>query len=102
MAEYEADGTDPSVTVLWCDTEVHQQEISDPSECDPKGYGGTRYKPVFDYINDNGLDPKAVVYLTDGYCDDFDYDPGCPVLWGLTEKCPTFEPSFGEVMVINK
>ena len=102
MAEYEADGTDPSVTVLWCDTEVHEQEISDPSEFDPKGYGGTRYKPVFDYIKDNGLDPKAVVYLTDGYCNDFDYDPGCPVLWGLTEKCPTFEPSFGEVMVINK
>ena len=102
MREYEVDGVDQSIKVLWTDTEVHEQEVDDPSDFNPKGCGGTRYKPVFDYIKDNQIDPKALVYLTDGYCDDFDYDPGCPVLWGLTNKLRSFKPPFGEVMVINQ
>tara|TARA_Y100000310_G_scaffold345399_1_gene464471 strand:+ start:1205 stop:2467 length:1263 start_codon:yes stop_codon:yes gene_type:complete len=102
MREYERDGVDQSIKVLWADTEVHEQDVTDPSEFKPKGRGGTEYEPVFDHIKENGLNPKAVVYLTDGYCDDFDYDPGCPVLWGLTKKLRSFKPPFGEVMVINQ
>lgn len=102
MQEYEKDGVSPELTVLWCDTEVHEQQVSDPSEFNPVGGGGTLFKPVFDHIADHVDNPRAVVYLTDGYCDDFDYTPSCPVLWGLTERNDTFNPPFGEVMVINQ
>ena len=102
LKEYEQDGVDPEVTILWCDTEVHEQQVSDPSDFKPVGGGGTRFSPVFKHIIESGMDPRAVVYLTDGYCDDFGEDPGCPVLWGLTNKCPGFDPPFGETMVINQ
>lgn len=103
IREYEKDGVDPEITVLWCDTEVHEQQISDPDEFNPKGNGGTEYEPVFDYIEENGLDPKAVVYLTDGYCYDYNFTPpDCPVLWALTNKLRSFKPPFGEIMVINQ
>ena len=102
MRELEQDGKDPTIKVLWADTEVHEQDVSDADEFKPTGCGGTMYKPVFDYIEENEINAKCVVYLTDGYCDDYDYDPGLPVLWALTSKCRSFEPPFGEVVVINQ
>tara|TARA_Y100000593_G_scaffold76913_1_gene142292 strand:- start:2300 stop:3448 length:1149 start_codon:yes stop_codon:yes gene_type:complete len=102
LREYEKDGADPEVTVLWCDTEVHEQTLSDSSEFRPKGGGGTDFAPVFEHIKEKGYDPKAVVYMTDGYCHSFGDDPGCPVLWALTNKCDSFSPPFGETMIINQ
>ena len=102
LSEYEKDGVDPEVTILWCDTEVHEQTVSDPSEFNPQGGGGTDFAPVFEYVKDKGYEPKALIYLTDGYCNSFGDDPGYPVLWGLTEKCDYFDPPWGETMVINQ
>lgn len=103
IREYEKDGVDPEITVLWCDTRVHEQQISDPEEFRPKGNGGTEYEPVFKYIDEEGLDPEAVVYLTDGYCYDYKFTPpDYPVLWALTNKLRSFKPPFGEIMVINQ
>ena len=102
LSEYEKDGVDPEVTILWCDTEVHEQTVSDPKEFNPQGGGGTDFAPVFEYVKEKGYEPKALIYLTDGYCNSFGDDPGYPVLWGLTEKCDYFDPPWGETMVINQ
>lgn len=64
----------------------------------PRGGGGTRFSPVFDYIRDNNIDPVGIVFLTDLCCDDFGDAPDCPVLWVSTglDAAP-----FGEVVMIQ-
>ncbi len=101
MQEYEKDGIDPTLTVIWCDTQVHEQIVTDPREFKPQGGGGTMFSPVFDHIREHHETPRAIIYLTDGYCHDFGEEPDCPVLWGLTRTNRSFDPPWGEVMVIE-
>lgn len=35
-----------------------------------KGGGGTMFQPTFDYLVSQGIEPSAVIYLTDGYAGD--------------------------------
>jgi predicted metal-dependent peptidase len=72
-----------------------------PLALKPKGGGGTCFVPGFEYIEKNGIEPMAVVYLTDGYCSTFPEASDSPVLWVLTEKNRNFEPPFGEVLFLN-
>lgn len=97
---YEEQGTQ-QITVLWCDTQVTEQIVCDPSELKPVGGGGTNFAPVFDAVRKRHADAKAVVYITDGECSSFGTDPGVPVLWALTERNARFKPPFGEVMQIE-
>ena len=68
--------------------------------------GGTRFDPPFLLIDQEGFDPSAVIYFTDGYNG---YRPieqrtaevvNYPVLWATTGVEPTFEAGaeFGEVV----
>ena len=65
--------------------------------------GGTRLDPPFHLVDQEGLEPSAFIYFTDGYCrveertaEVVDY----PVLWATTGVEPTFEAGaeFGEVV----
>jgi predicted metal-dependent peptidase len=94
---YQEKGQDPELLVLWCDTEVSAQTVQDADELRPRGGGGTSFAPVFRYIEKHGLQPKAVIYVTDGWCGDFGHEPPCPCLWVLTEKNRDFKPPFGEI-----
>jgi predicted metal-dependent peptidase len=67
---------------------------------EPKGGGGTDFRPGFDYIEENDLHPKAVVYLTDGRCNRFPEPPEYAVLWALFSDVE-FNPPFGEVLTIE-
>jgi predicted metal-dependent peptidase len=62
------------VHVIYCDTKVtgHDEYTADdlPINIRTVAGGGTRFKPAFDYIDDQDLEPEVVVYLTDGECDD--------------------------------
>ena len=61
------------VHVIYCDTNVtgHDEYTADdlPINIRTVAGGGTRFKPAFDYIDDQDLEPEVVVYLTDGYGD---------------------------------
>lgn len=95
--------------VIWCDAEVHRvDEAEDPSDLElirakgSTGGGGTDFRPVFDEIKKMGLEPDALVYLTDG---DGSYPksaPQYPVLWGnITKGYELGRPyPFGEVITI--
>lgn len=98
---YEDQGQSPEVSVLWCDTKVHEQTIADASDLKPEGGGGTDFAPVFDAVRARHEDAKAVVYITDGHCNSFGQEPACPVLWVLTEDNYRFKPPFGEVITIS-
>lgn len=66
-----------------------------------RGGGGTSFAPGFKYIIDNSVECKAVVYLTDGYADEFGPDPGLPVLWLVTDR-KDFKPPFGWVIPYSR
>lgn len=99
MATCEAKGA-PELTVVWCDTEVAFQVVSDPKELRPVGGGGTMFSPAFRWINENRPQTKGVVFVTDGYVSDFGPEPEYPVLWILTGVNESFRPPFGEIACV--
>ena len=90
------------VTVIHCDTEVrHVEEMEEDSDIEPVGRGCTDFRPPFAYVDEEGLDIKVLVYLTDGYCDYFPtFEPDYPVLWVIYNN-KRFNPPFGEVIYVD-
>ena len=83
------DDLQPSKThVVQCDTEInhidtfHQGELFNVTKI--HGRGGTDFEPVFDWIEEEFINPMAVVYLTDGECDAPSNIGNYPVFWGVT------------------
>jgi predicted metal-dependent peptidase len=56
--------------------------------------------PVFDYLRENGLEPDALVYLTDGLGSFPREAPKFPVIWG--NIYPESKFPFGDVVDIPK
>jgi predicted metal-dependent peptidase len=94
---------DINVTMYYADAEVYgPYELKSNSPLpEPRGGGGTDFRPFFDTV-DNNLKPReytVAVYLTDGYGDFPKQEPIVPTLWVVTpgglalEKFP-----FGEAI----
>jgi predicted metal-dependent peptidase len=85
------------VTVIYCDTKVaavEEFEAQDlPLKLTPKGGGGTDFRPPFAWVEDQGLQPVCLIYLTDGECNRFPEPPDYPVLWVGTHD---FTAPFGD------
>lgn len=80
------------LTLIQCDARIQKvTKYSSDKPYDPAegfqayGFGGTDFRPVFDYIEENELNPTALIYLTDGYGPAPDEEPSYPVLWVITE-----------------
>jgi len=76
------------VHVVYVDTKVHSpQEFNsrepwDISAFKPAGFGGTDFRPGFEWVEENGIDPCVAVYLTDMDCSSFpEQAPDYDVLW---------------------
>jgi len=82
------------VHVLYCDAHVHGVDEYTPDDfpvhIQAKGGGGTSFKPVFEYIDDNNIDPECVVYLTDGYGDQNTFTTTHETVW-LTTGTTSFD-----------
>lgn len=80
------------VHVIYCDDEIHGVDVferGEPIVMAPKGYGGTDFRPVFDYVENEGIQPACLLYLTDMMGDFPAKAPDYPVLWGDTfGLCP--------------
>jgi predicted metal-dependent peptidase len=66
----------------------------------PKGGGGTSFKPFFEHVRDSGTpgETTLLIYLTDGYGSFPNCTPEQPVLWVVTPGgLPSSEFPFGEV-----
>lgn len=92
--------------VVYYDTKIEGTETITcddvPVNLHPIGGGGTNYRPVFEYVNKEGIEPLFAINLTDGQCWSFpDNEPEYPVLWVLTNKT-TFKPPFGEVLYVKE
>ncbi len=77
------------VHVLYFDTEVQRAETFEFGQTialKPKGGGGTDFRPVFEYLEAQRIEPHAVVFLTD-LCGSFpEREPAWPVIWASTER----------------
>ena len=89
-----------SVHVVYCDDRIRLVEQFDLSSGDPlevKGLsgGGTDFIPPFAWVEQEGLDPAGLIYLTDLCCSSFPLDPGYPCLWVSTFRT---DAPFGDVI----
>jgi len=69
-----------------------------------KGRGGTDFDAGFELIKKDDLQPKFIIYFTDGECHvNPESEPDCPVLWALLKRdySKHFKPPFGEVLFID-
>jgi predicted metal-dependent peptidase len=85
-------------------TNIEDFSYSDmPLKLNPKGGGGTRFSPVFNYVRENELMPAGLIYFTDLECNDYpDIPPGYPVLWICYNKySEPDKPPFGELIRIK-
>jgi len=86
------------VHVLYFDAVVHRvesYECGQPIHLSPVGGGGTDFRPCFDWLDEHGIVPQTLVFLTD-LCGSFPAQgPGYPVIWAATGKQPA---PFGEVV----
>ncbi len=91
---------DTTLTVLFHDTKVQgsqsfsRQDL--PLRITPQGGGGTDYRPVMDYIHEQGYAPNCLIWFTDLECNRFPEEPPFPVLW-LPERDNGTVVPFGEV-----
>jgi len=92
--------------VVCCDTNIHNTaefRTEDlPIAIEPKGGGGTSFRPVFEWVEQEGIDPAALIYFTDLYCNQYpDQQPDYPVLWVLPkESCR--EAPWGDTLVMTE
>ena len=83
------------LVVMWCDAKVHRvDEVESAEDMDElrhrgaPGGGGTSFVPVFDEIASMGLEPEALVYLTDMLGTFPAKAPSYPVLWAKIYDAP--------------
>lgn len=92
------------VYLVPCDARVH--EVTQLSADDNLagmniplgGGGGTSFIPVFDWIEENGIDPAALVYLTDMYGSFPEEKPPYTVIWAATSNV---EAEWGETVKVE-
>jgi predicted metal-dependent peptidase len=95
------------LVIMWCDAMVHRvDEAEDPSDLNvirakgAPGKGGTSFVPVFDEIAKLGIEPDALVYLTDGMGTFPQKAPSYPVIWG--NIYPQSKYPWGDVVDVPK
>jgi len=86
--------------LIYCDMRVTGYESLEkwdlPIRFKPLGGGGTDFRPVFDFLNQERIFPACLIYLTDLECRHFpSKPPEYPVLWIQTGTRNKEGPRFG-------
>ncbi len=94
---------DTNLLVMYHDTVVqghaNYTRQDRPLLLTPKGGGGTDYRSIPKFIEQENFSPSALLWFTDLECEYFPEEPHYPVLWISTRK-QNFEPPFGEIIYI--
>lgn len=99
-----AKGEFEHIYLLQCDAEIQRvecyhrpEEIPKNMEFSVKGFGGTDFRPVFQWVEEQKKEdvvPDLLLYLSDGYGDYPEKEPEYPVYFVLTEKSKTDMPKW--------
>lgn len=88
------------VHIVWCDARVQHVQTFERGESlkpEARGGGGTDFRPVFNWVEEQGLEPQALIYITDMYGYFPDEAPDYPTIWVKTTDVPA--PFGGEVRI---
>ena len=88
--------------VVWIDSEVEGVdtfERGDTVKLEPRGGGGTDFRPAFDWVAEQAEQPACMIYLTDLYGSFPQEPPPYPVLWISTER--DMQAPFGETVYLE-
>jgi predicted metal-dependent peptidase len=80
--------------VLWCDADIGRvDDLDDPEDLlelhedvnrnGVNGGGGTDFRPPFKWMDEQGVQPEIMIYLTDTYGTFPDKEPDYPVVWAI-------------------
>lgn len=97
---------DTTLNVLWCDQDITLEQtfsrLDLPLNPTPLGGGGTDFKPPFNWIEAQDINPSCLIYFTDMQCNRFpESEPEYPVLWVKVGN-EGYEPPFGEVISFSE
>jgi predicted metal-dependent peptidase len=99
------------LVVIWCDAKVQRvDDIDEPTDLEAlrmeinaaggaPGGGGTSFVPVFEEIDELGLQPDMLVYLTDTYGTFPKMEPDYPVIWASIAE--DVKVPFGELVHVE-
>ena len=90
-----------AIHVVYCDAAVQSTQQFGPSEpvrLEPRGGGGTDFRPAFEWVAENHIAPVCLIYLTDLCCDSSPEAPEYPVLWVTDSRR---DAPFGETLRIT-
>ena len=96
-----AEHSPETVHVLYFDSKVHRHDRYSSGETvslTPTGGGGTEFAPAIDCLEEQGICPHTLIYLTDLYGSFPALEPDYPVLWVSTS--PQTAP-FGETIHLD-
>lgn len=92
------EATPEAIHVVYCDAAVQsaqQFRPSEPLQLEPRGGGGTDFRPAFEWVAKNDIATVCLIYLTDLCCNSYPEAPEYPVLW-VTDSRRT--APFGETL----
>jgi len=90
-----------TIHVVYCDCavqSVQQFAAGETMELQPKGGGGTDFRPVFGWVEEHRIEPACLIYLTDLCCSKYPEVPEYPVLWVTASRRTA---RFGETVRIE-
>lgn len=94
--------TPERVHAIYCDAEVNRVDVFERGQelsFEATGGGGTDFRPVFDHIKNNSINPACMLYLTDMYGSFPQETPQYPVLWCATSDV---RGPFGDTLRIKE
>ncbi len=97
-----AECTPQATHVIYCDARVQRVdtfERGEPLEIRAEGGGGTDFRPVFDRVEIDSIQPACLIYLTDGYGEYPDQESDYPTLWAMNSSKVA---PWGETVRINQ
>ena len=86
------------IHVIYCDMEVNRHDEFDAGdEISPEvcGGGGTDLRRLFAYVNERNIDPKVLIFCTDGETPYDQAPPDYAVIWAVTGDVT---PPWGDVV----
>ena len=89
------------VHIVWCDARVQHTQTFEKGESlkpEARGGGGTDFRPVFKWVDDQGIEPQALIYITDMYGSFPTEAPDYPTIW---VKTTDVEAPFGSEVRIE-
>ena len=93
-----------TVHLLYCDAKVARAQTvlrhDLPLSLVCPGGGGTDFRPAFDWVDEQGIHPFCMIYLTDLACTRFPPPPSYPVLWACPDPLAD-SPPFGECIFLT-